>query len=57
MPIKVNENLEGSTKVSKPLTTPIGNQLRKWVSSKGKDARIVIKIGFRGWGLGIRSKP
>jgi hypothetical protein len=24
---------------------------------KGNDARIVIEIGFRGWGLGIRSKP
>jgi hypothetical protein len=24
---------------------------------KGNDARIVIEIGFRGWGLGIRSQP
>jgi hypothetical protein len=27
------------------------------LNGKGHDARIIIEIGFRGWGLGIRSKP
>jgi hypothetical protein len=34
-----------------------GLKMKAPSKGNGKDARIIIEIEFRGWGLGIRSKP